>query len=154
MLYTKIRMVSLLVGLSSTLCVRTITAANAPGDDQPITGTRLKLTARPGAAEGRLLGLSNDPTITLGGGNGSADDPTQFGGSVRVLTTAGDLFDARYNLPPAGWKTIGAPGQNKGYRFTSKTGPIDEVVVIPGRRIEVRGAFTATLSTNPDPVEL
>jgi len=154
MMYTKLGMVCLLVGLSSTLCARTTTAANAPGDDQPITGTRLKLTARPAAAEGRLLGLSNDPTITLGGGNGSADDPTQFGGSVRVLTTAGDLFDATYNLPPAGWKTIGADGQNKGYRFTSKRGPIDEVVVIPGRRIEVRGAFTATLSTNPDPVEL
>ena len=154
MLYTKIGMVCLLVGLSSTLCARTAAAASVTGDDQPIIGTRLTLTARPAAAQGRLLGLSKDPTITLGGGNGSADDPTQFGGSVRVVTTSGDLFDATYNLEPAGWKTIGAPGQNKGYRFRSKTGPIDEVVVIPGRRIEVRGAFTATLSTNPDPVEL
>ena len=103
---------------------------------------------------GRLFALSKDPTITLGGGNGSADDPTQFGGSLRVLTTTGDRFDSTYNLPPAGWQTIGAPGQNKGYQFTSKTGPINRVTVVPGRRIRVEGAFTATLSTNPDPVEL
>jgi polyvinyl alcohol dehydrogenase (cytochrome) len=154
MLYTNIRLLCLLVGLSFALCGTTTAAVSATGDDQPISGTRLMLTSRPAAAKGRLFGLSNDPAITLGGGNGSADDPTQFGGSVRVVTTAGDLFDSTYNLPPAGWTTIGAAGQNKGYRFTSKTGPIDEVVVIPGRRIEVRGAFSASLSTNPDPVEL
>src|SRR5438874_856196 len=110
----------------------------------------------PVPARGSLFSLSHDPTITLGGGNGSADDPTLFGGSLRVRTTTGDRFDSTYNLPPAGWKTIGAPGQNKGYRFTSRTGPINQVVVIPGRQVKVigRAAFTSTLSTNPDPVDV
>ena len=154
MLRINLRIVCLLVGLSAALCARTTAAASAPGDEQPIIGERLSLNARPAAAMGRLFALSKDPTITLGGGNGSADDPTQFGGSLRLLTTTGDRFDSTYNLPPAGWQTIGAPGQNKGYQFTSKTGPINRVTVVPGRRIRVEGAFTATLSTNPDPVEL
>src|SRR2546422_786389 len=153
MLRINLRIVCLLVGLSAALCARTTAAASAPGDEQPIIGERLSLNARPAAAMGRLFALSKDPTITLGGGNGSADDPTQFGGSLRVLTTTGDRFDSTYNLPPAGWQTIGAPGQNKGYQFTSKTGSINRVTVVPGRRIRVEGAFTATLSTNPGPVE-
>src|SRR5262249_56509432 len=59
-------------------------------------------------------------------------------------------------LPKGGWTTIGTPGRNKGYRFTSKAGPIRRVVVIPGRRVKVigTGAFTATLSTNPNPVDV
>src|SRR5437016_13220477 len=150
------RIVCLLVGLSAAVCATTTSASSAPpsGGDQPIAGKRLVLKDNPAAAKGRLFSLSKDPTITLGGGNGSADDPTQFGGSLRVRTTTGDRFDSTYNLPTAGWRTIGAPGQNKGYQFTSKTGPINRVTVVPGRRIRVEGAFTATLSTNPDPVEL
>src|SRR6185369_11512119 len=143
MLRIKMRMVCLLVGLSSALCARTA-VASAPGDEQPITGKRLLLDVRPAAAKGRLLGLSNDPSISLGGGNGSVDDPTQFGGSLRVRTTTGDRSDATYNLPPTGWKTIGAPGQNKGYQFRSKTAPITRVTVMPGRRVQVAGAFRAT----------
>src|SRR2546428_6551443 len=158
MLRITLRIVCLLVGLSSAVGARTTSASNtsAPpsGGDQPIAGERLVLTDSPAEAKGSLFSLSRDPTITLGGGNGSADDPTQFGGSLRVRTTTGDRFDSTYNLPPAGWQTIGAPGQNKGYQFTSKTGPINRVTVVPGRRIRVEGAFTATLSTNPDPVEL
>src|SRR5438132_8402032 len=149
------RIVCLLVGLSSAVCARTTSASSAPsGGDQPIAGKRLVLKDNPAAAKGRLFSLSNDPTITLGGGNGSADDPTQFGGSLRVRTTTGDRFDSTYNLPTAGWRTIGAAGQNKGYRFTSKTGPINRIMVIPGRRIQIGGTFTATLSTNPSPVDV
>ena len=154
MLRINLRIVCLLVGLSAALCATTTAAASAPGDEQPIIGERLSLNARPAAAMGRLFALSKDPTITLGGGNGSADDPTRFGGSLRVRTTTGDRFDSTYNLPTAGWRTIGAPGRNKGYHFRSKTGPINRIMIIPGRRIRVEGAFTATLSTNPDPVEL
>src|SRR5262249_55092627 len=154
------RIVCLLVGLSSAVGARTTSASStsAPpsGGDQQIAGTRLVLTDSPAEANGSLLSLSHDPTITLGGGNGSADDPTQFGGSLRVRTTTGDLFDSTYNLPPAGWRTIGASGQNKGYRFTSKKGPIQRVMVIPGREVKVMGraAFTATLSTKPNPVDV
>ena len=160
MLRITLRTVSLLVALSSAVGARTISAAStsAPpsGGDQQIAGKRLMLKESPAAAKSTLSTLSNDPTITLGGGNGSADDPTLFGGSLRVRTATGDRFDSTYNLPPAGWSTIGAPGHNKGYRFTSKKGPINRVMVIPGRLVKVtgRGAFTATLSTNPDPVDV
>jgi polyvinyl alcohol dehydrogenase (cytochrome) len=154
------RIVCLLVGISAAVGARTTSAQSTSplpsGGDQQIAGQRLVLNDSPAAANGSLFSLSHDPTITLGGGNGSADDPTQFGGSLRVRTASGDLFDSAYNLPPAGWRTIGAPGQNKGYRFTSKKGPIKQVMVIPGRQVKVmgRGAFTATLSTNPNPVDV
>jgi polyvinyl alcohol dehydrogenase (cytochrome) len=156
-----LRIVCLLLGLSSALRAMATTSASPTssppsGANQPIAGNRLVLKDSPAAAKRSLSGLSNDPTITLGGGNGSADDPTLFGGSLRVRTATGDRFDNTYNLPTAGWRTIGAPGQNKGYRFASKTGPIKRVVVAPGRHVRVmgRGAFTATLSTNPNPVDL
>src|SRR5439155_21298454 len=125
------RIVCLLVGLCSAVCARTASASSTPpsGGDQPIAGKRLVLKDNPAAAKGHLFSLSKDPTITLGGGNGSADDATQFGGSLRVRTTTGDRLDSTYNLPTAGWRTIGDAGQNKGYRFTSKTGPINRIVI-------------------------
>ena len=160
MLRIALRIVWLLVGLSSAVGARTTSASgtSAPpsGGDQQIAGTRLMLKDSPAEAKRSLSTLSSDRRITLGGGNGSADDPTLFGGSLRVRTATGDRFDSTYNLATAGWRTIGAPGRNKGYRFTSKTGPIKRVMVIPGREVKVmgRGAFTATLSTNPKPVDV
>ena len=155
-----LRIVWLLIGLSSAVGVRTTSASSAdappPGGDQPIAARRLVLKDSPAEAKRSLFSLSHDRRITLGGGNRSADDPTQFGGSLRVRTTTGDRFDSTYNLPIAGWRTIGAPGHNKGYRFASKTGPIKRVMVVPGREVKVmgRGAFTAALSTNPNPVDI
>jgi polyvinyl alcohol dehydrogenase (cytochrome) len=156
--------VTLLVGLSSAVVATTITTANGASStsalssagDQLLTGKQLVLRDSPDPAKRSISGGSKDPATTLGGGNGSADDPTLFGGSVRVRTATGDRFDSTYNLPKAGWTTIGAPGRNKGYRFTSKAGPIRRVMVIPGRRVKVigTGAFTATLSTNPNPVDV
>ena len=126
--------VALLVGLSPAVVATTITTA---AGDQELTGKQLVLRDSPDLAKRSISGGSKDPTITLGGGNGSADDPTLFGGSVRVRTATGDRFDSTYNLPKAGWTTISTPGRNKGYRFTSKAGPIRRVVVIPGRRVKV-----------------
>ncbi len=154
------RIICLLVGLTFAIGARTASASStsAPpsGGDQPIAGKQLMLQDNPEKAKVSLSSLSHDRRITLGGGNGSADDPTLFGGSLRVRATAGDRFDSTYNLPTAGWRTIGAPGRNKGYRFTSKTGPIKRVTVIPGHQVKVMGtgAFTATLSTNPKPVDV
>ena len=158
MLRIALRIVWLLVGLSSPVNAMTTGTTSAPpsGGDRPLAGNRLVLKDSPAGTKRTLSILSTDPTITLGGGNGSADDPTHFGGSLRVRTARGDRFDSTYNLPTAGWRTIGAPGQNKGYRFTSKTAPIKRVIVTPGRQIKVMGmgAFTATLSTNPTPVDV
>jgi polyvinyl alcohol dehydrogenase (cytochrome) len=163
MTHITLRIVCLLVGLSAAGGARTTsassTSAPSSGGDQPIAGKQLMLKDSPAAAKrsfSTLSSLSNDRKITLGGGNGSADDPTHFGGSLRVRTATGDRFDSTYDLPAAGWRTIGAPGRNKGYRFTSKTGPINRVMVIPGRQVKVmgKGAFTATLSTDPKPVDI
>jgi polyvinyl alcohol dehydrogenase (cytochrome) len=150
------RTVGLLI-VASAAGAPTTTAASMPsGGDQTITGQELVLKDDSDPAKRALSAVSTDATITLGNGAGSADDPTSFGGSVRVQTPAGDLFDATNNLPAIGWKTIGLAGQIKGYQFTSKTGPIKHVVVRPGKQVKVtgRGAFTQTLSTNPDPVDV
>src|SRR4029453_8039919 len=160
MMRIPLRIVCLLVGLSAALGARTTSAAStsAPpsGGDQQIAGKRLMLKESPKEAKGSLSSLSDDRRITLGGGNGSADDPTLFGGSLRVRTATGDQFDSTYNRATAGWRTIGAPGRNKGYRFTSKTGPVKRVMVIPRHQVKVMGtgAFTATLSTDPKPVDV
>jgi polyvinyl alcohol dehydrogenase (cytochrome) len=130
------------------------TSGRASGVDQRISGKRLVLMDNSNVTQSRISVVSNDRAITLGGGDGSADDPTQFGGSLRIRTSNGDLFDGSYDLPMGGWTGIGPPGQNGGFRFKSTTGPIRSVVVSPGRRIKVvgKGAFTHTLSTNPNPV--
>jgi hypothetical protein len=44
--------------------------------DQQIAGKQLVLKDGPAEAKRSLSTLSNDRRITLGGGNGSADDPT------------------------------------------------------------------------------
>ena len=133
-----------------------LASAQPSGGDQPIAGKRLLLRHDTHNGKRRISIFSNDPAITLGAGNGSADDPTQFGGSLRLRTASGDRFDSSYDLPSTGWTAIGQPGGNRGYRFTSSTGPITSVVVKPNRRIKVRGTggFTYTLSTDPNPVDV
>jgi polyvinyl alcohol dehydrogenase (cytochrome) len=142
--------VSLLVVLSSA-----VGATTPSGGDQVVSGKQLTLTDNSNAAKRQISVSSHDNAITLGGGNGSADDPTRSGGSLRIRTSTGDLFDSTYSLPPSGWKTIGAVGKNKGYRFTSKTGPIKSVVVKLGKQVTVtgKGAFLYTLSINPNSVD-
>jgi polyvinyl alcohol dehydrogenase (cytochrome) len=132
------------------------TSRRASAADETITGRRLLMKQNRNASRKKIAVMSGDATITLGGGNGSADDPTHFGGSLRIRTSSGDLFDATYDLPAAGWTIIGAAGQNRGYRFTSASGPITSVLLLAGKRLKIRGAgaFTQTLSTNPNPVDI
>jgi outer membrane protein assembly factor BamB len=157
------RIVPRIVSLFSVPACAIVLAVSAPpnsvgaaGLDQLIAGKRLVLKDNADTSRRRLSALSHDPTITLGDGNGSADDPTQFGGSLRLRTGTGDRFDSTYVLPSAGWTTIGTPGQNRGYQFTSATGPITSVFLKPGGRLKVtgKGAFTQSLSTNPNPVDV
>src|SRR5262249_27318558 len=88
------RIPCLLVGLASAVGARPTSASStsAPpsSGDQQIAGKQLVLKDSPAEAKRRLSTLSNDRRITLGGGNGSADDPTLFGGSLRVRTATGD----------------------------------------------------------------
>src|ERR1700758_5460882 len=92
-----------------------VLAAAVGAADQPISGRRLLLTESGAAAVPGISARSADHAIVLGDGNGSVDDPTAFGASLRVRGNAS--FDSSYDLPRTGWRLIGRPGQNKGYEF-------------------------------------
>ncbi len=121
-----------------------------------LSGQTLNLGTRVGApSRAKLTTASMDARIAIGWGNWSADDPALHGGAVRIVTRAGDGFDHTYNLSAANWRYIGRPGQNRGYRYKDKLGPIRLVKIRPGRQIKVvgRGAQLGhSLGLNPDPV--
>lgn len=92
-------------------------AYGPPAADQTVTGKRMKLRAGADPGKKRLNVLSADPTINVGQGNGSADDPVVHNGTVRVLTTDGcsGPCDTTYPLvaapPDETWRYIGDAGQ-------------------------------------------
>jgi DUF3089 family protein len=118
--------------------------------DELLTGDRLHLTKR-------ILGMrSRDPSITLGQGAGSADDPVLHGGAARVLSIAGDVFDTTYPLPASGWRYLRRDGAVTGYVFDGPS-PLRGVHVKAGREISVLGrgdALGQTLGGNPAPVRV
>src|SRR5262249_37324082 len=61
------------------------TATTSP--PQTISGKKLLLKTPADPTKSKVVALSKDGGITLGGGNGSGDDPTTAGGSLRVVTT-------------------------------------------------------------------
>src|SRR5215467_13494908 len=134
-----LRSIWAVIALVSAIALTAATSTRASAADETITGRRLLMKQNRNASRRKIAVMSSDATITLGGGNGSADDPTHFGGSLRIRTSSGDLFDATYDLPAAGWTIIGTAGQNRGYRFTSASGPITSVLLLAGKRLKVRG---------------
>jgi len=137
--------------LTATTSSTVTTTSFPPGAGQPIAGTKLLLKANPTkAAKKALVLVAKDAAIRLG-------DPTQLGGSLRVVTTAGDAFDTSYPLAASHWKPIGKPGAVKGYRFTDATGPIKSVVVKRARIAKAVGKGSGlghTLAADPDPVTI
>ncbi len=133
--------------------------ATSPAAAPPelLAGKRLKLKdARDDPTRRALTLRSRDPGITLGAGNGSADDPVLHGATLRVAAADALGFDTRYRLPAAGWSYIDRAGANRGYRFRG-TGGITRVVIRPGRvlRIAGRGAGLGHgLATDPGTVEV
>jgi hypothetical protein len=145
------------VSTTTTTTVSTTTTTTAP-PGQPVTGKNLSL----GLGKKKSLSVtSGDAAITLGGGNGSADDPTSnpSGGSLRVKATGGDGFDATYPLPLGGWVKLGKT-PNKGYKYTDKVGaygPLNAAMVKPGKLVKATGkgdALTHTLATQPGSVSV
>ena len=138
--------------------VRRLAAAPA-GVDEVLEGKSLRLTdnaARPTAKSAKVL--SKDSTVDLGGGNGSADDPTVNGGSLRVQSTAGG-FDNTYPMPASGWSYIGKPGQGKGYHYKDAklvNGPVKSATLKDGKlQASAKGiGLGQTLGMNPDPVSV
>jgi len=137
------------------LIVLTVAArrASAATDDQPLSGTSLLLTDQAAGAS-KLVVRSTDSSIGIGGGDGSRDDPTALGGNLRVRSAAVGGFDGFYQLPKAGWRLIGKAGENKGFKFRSRSGPIDRAAVRPGKLLWVagKGSLAQTLATNPGAV--
>jgi hypothetical protein len=125
------------------------------GPLRALPGSMLRLRDNPITASARrLLVRSVDAGITLGGGNGSVDDPTLTGGRLHVKSA---LFDDVYELPAANWKTIGG-GANQGYIYRDRlltAGPVSSVKVRASGllRVSAKGAQLGhTLGGNPDPV--
>jgi hypothetical protein len=114
------------------------------------------LAIRPAAMSVR----SRDAAVGLGGGNGSPDDPTRAGARLRLLADAAAPLDLRYDLPAAGWQTIGKSGRNKGYRYRDRSrraGPVTAVTIRSGKAIAIAGKginLGATLAAEPDGVDI
>ena len=126
------------------------------GVDAPLTGKVLTLRT---AAQSSLTAKSKDSSIDLGGGVGSADDPTVGGGSLRVRSVVGS-FDDTYPMPTGSWSVIGDPSNAKGYRYKDPdqaNGPIKVAILRSGKLIKAVGkgaGLNHTLAANPDPVDV
>ena len=138
------------------------------GTDLPISGKKLLLKDDPSnGAKRKLLVVSRDRGINLGGGNGSIDDPTVGGAMLRVRTTAGcgtsgtQACDDTYDLPAGNWAFIGKAGKNKGYRYKDPAlanGPIRSATVraAKARLLVAKGKGAALghgLGADPTPVD-
>ncbi len=129
------------------------------GTDEPLLGTRLTLKANATVATKKKLSVkTKDPAITLGGGNGSGDDPRTAGGDVRVRSGS---FDETYPLPAgSSWTLIGGEGENRGYRYKDRhlvNGPIKKILVKPGKLVNANGsgaALSFDLPSDPTPVDV
>ncbi len=121
-----------------------------------LSGAKLLLKDKEGKPQKRgVTVISKDGGITLGDGNGSADDPVQNGGSLRIVSETGG-FDTTYALPSSRWKYIGKSGAEKGYKTTGGS-PIKQVMVKPGKLIKIVGKGSALeheLTSDPNPVQV
>ena len=154
---------------TTTTTLRPTTTTIPPGTDLPISGKKLLLKEDPAnPAKRKLVAFSHDAGINLGAGNGSPDDPTLGGASLRVHSKAGcgtagaQACDDTYSLPVGTWKLIGKAGQNKGYIYKDPTlanGPIRSAAVKAGKAhtVLVMGKGSGLgdgVGSDPSPVDV
>ena len=154
---------------TTTTTLRTTTTTMPAGTDLPISGKKVLLKDDPtDPAKRKLVAFSRDASINLGAGNGSPDDPTLGGASLRVRTAAGcgaggtQACDNTYNLPAGSWKVIGKAGQNKGYIYKDPAlanGPIRNATVKAGKAhvVVVTGKGSGlgdAVGADPSPVDV
>jgi len=137
----------------------TTTTTLAPAVTSLVDGKRLAIKA-PAAkpAKRAFAATCTDADVSLGGGNGSADDPRIAGATLRIRSAAAS-FDVSYPLPASRWKTVGQSGQNKGYVYADSAGavgPVRKVTFKPKQLVvTARGSGLAvSLATNPNPVDV
>jgi uncharacterized delta-60 repeat protein len=133
-------------GLVDLLVARIVGDLSTTGTTLPLppaSGQRLggrKLLLKDGSRPGRraVTMISHDPSLTLGAGAGSGDDPTLHGASLRIVALGGDGFDDTYDLPMERWRYLGKPTLGRGYRVRP-VGPIRSIVVKPGKLLRLSG---------------
>jgi len=133
--------------LAAILVVASIPAHAA---DQLITGASLKL------GKHSVGVVSRDPTLGLGTGPSTAADPVQHGGTLRVLSIEGDVFDQTYPLAASGWRYLKRHGAIIGYRFRGP-GPIRMARLQAGYGLRATGSgagLNHSLGANPVPVRV
>ena len=102
-----------------------------------------------------MIALSHDPSI--GSGPDDLGEPTLSGGTLRVVTSADNAFDATYALPATGWKLTRNLSGQQTYRYTDQNlqaGPIRNVVVRDGKLLRLLGlgsGLDLPLQAEPDP---
>ena len=133
-------------------CVYTTTTAC------PMSGKKMRL----GAGRELRMGIQTAPDLAGAAfpTNNTDDDPVLNGASLRVYTTAGDVFDNTYPLPKHNWTYFGSQGENRGYRykdFHNVDGPINTIFLRAGRqnKIKARGPLlNFSLHLDPEPVSV
>jgi hypothetical protein len=119
----------------------------------PILGSKLKI----GTVNSPHIRLETTKTISTDNTNNTPSDPVLNGGSIRIFSTTGDVFDHTYPLPVSlQWRYYGLVGQNRGYDYIDSTktnGPIGIVRVRNNKMTRVIGTgLDFSLHANPDPV--
>ncbi len=137
----------------TVLVVTVLVAAARAVAAEPIPLSGERLIVETGHVGAHALEVeSRDAGLALGRANGSPDDPVKQGGTVRLVSTTGDFFDATYALPARGWHYVGRKGENRGYRFRRAAAAVRSVVIRSGKllRLEVKGRDLQSLSADPD----
>src|SRR5262249_52769355 len=149
------RVTPAVVGTTTTTPTSTTTTTTI---DQTLAGRKLSLKVRASdTTKQNLSSLAKDPSVSLGGGNGSGDDPTLNGGALRVR---GAPFDETYPLPASAWSYVGTAGSNTGYRYKDKNrlnGPIKSVLVKAAQQVKSKGSggdLGLALGSDPSPVDV
>jgi hypothetical protein len=136
--------------LCLTLVLAPLVASPAVATEVPIAGTRLVLRSR------LLRATSQDVATSLGGGPGSADDPTRHGGRLWLTSRDGGPFDVAYALPRRGWRPLRRRGQVVGWAYHGR-GSVRSVTVRAGKGVTVRAKgrkLGVDLAADPDPVSV